>query len=253
MLIDVQILNQNVGILKMQRPEKRNALNIVMLKEFILKFEQLELNEQIRVILLEGEGVCFCSGLDLCEANDRTQIEESAELIKTLLLKIYTSTKITIASVHGAAMAGGAGLMGICDIIVATSDCKISLPELKRGLVPAFIITFLRRKLAEGVLRELVVTGRVLTGIQAKEIGLVHYIVSENERAVFIERLTQDALQSAPGAVIHTKQLLDVLYGRKIEEELKIAEKAHRLSRDSTEAAIGIQAFFEKREPDWSR
>jgi methylglutaconyl-CoA hydratase len=234
------------------RPKKKNALDIQLMKNLNQKLLEIEKDQKVHVIVLEGEGSCFCSGLDLNEATERDKIEESAEMLKTLLLRIYLSSKITIASVHGVAIAGGAGLLSVCDVAVAAKETKIGLPEVKRGLVPALILAFLRRKIPEGALREIVLTGRILTAEEAKSIGWIHHIVEESKRAEFVHQLVQEALTCAPVAVFHTKNLLESFHTRGIDEEVKLAEKVHRLSRESKEAMEGIKAFFEKRPAKWN-
>ena len=236
----------------MDRPKKRNALNISLMKDLNQTLLELEKDPKVRIVVLEGEGTCFCSGLDLMEATQRETIEESAELLKTLLLRIYLSSKVTIASVHGAAIAGGAGVMSVCDIAIAAKGTKIGLPEVKRGLVPAIILAFLRRKLSEGVLREIVLTGRILTAEEAKSIGWVHHVVDEAKRGEFTLQIVHNALSCAPISVFHTKNLLESFHPRGIDEEVKLADKVHRLSRESKEAIEGVESFFEKREPKWN-
>lgn len=236
----------------LDRQDKRNALNIELMEELNVHWTDVENDPKVRVVILEGAGPCFCSGLDLALANQRDRIEQSAEVLKTLLLNIYLSSKITIASVHGAAIAGGAGLMSVCDVILASQGTKIGLPELQRGLVPAIIAVFLRRKLPEGVLKELILLGRLLSAAEAKQIGWIHYAVDAIDHATHLQALVQQALKSAPLAVFHTKNLLESFHVRSVDHELKLADKVHRLSRESKEATEGIAAFFEKREPEWS-
>lgn len=238
--------------LTLNRPEKRNALNIDLMRQLNEKLLEIEKDEKIRVIVLEGAGESFCGGLDLHEASDREVIEESAELLKVLLLRLYLSAKITIASVHGGAIAGGAGLMSVCDVVIADHGSKIGLPEVRRGLVPAIILAFLRRKLPEGIFREIALMGRMISAEEAKAIGWVHYLVDKKERSKKLDEIVKEALLCAPVAVFHTKNLIESFHARGIDEEVKLAERVHRLSRESKEAIEGIKAYFDKREPKWT-
>src|SRR6266498_2340399 len=134
-----------VTTLTLNRPDKRNALNVELLEEFCAGIAAAESDASQRVLVLRGAGAVFCSGLDLAEAAQPERAIASAELVGKALRALATTRLITIAAVQGAAIAGGAGLMSACDFAVATRDAKFGYPEVRRGLVPALIMTFLRR------------------------------------------------------------------------------------------------------------
>lgn len=253
MSVSLEYRDRGVAIIELNRPEKRNALNIPLMEELLAAIEEANGNDAVRVICLTGAGPAFCSGLDLEVARDQEGIEMSADLLMRLFLTLHHSLKVTLASVQGAAIAGGLGLAIVCDIAIGEEDAKFGLPEVRRGLVPAVIIAFLRRLIPERRLRELVLTGRLVDAKRAYEIGLISEVVKSGTLKKRTDEVIGELLKGAPGAIFHTKTLLDQLHAQTIEEALCVAEHAHRLSRESPEGLEGINAFFEKRPPNWEK
>jgi methylglutaconyl-CoA hydratase len=160
---------------------------------------------------------------------------------------------VTIAVVHGAAAAGGAGLVSACDMAVAAAGARIGYPETRRGLVTGLVMTFLRRQIRERDAREILLTGEMLTAERALAIGLVNRVAPTPEAALDEARsLADSVLQGGPLAVSRTKALLAGLWHRPVREDLEGALGAHIEARDSAEAAEGIAAFREKRLPRWA-
>lgn len=244
-------IKAGVAYIQLNRPDKRNALNIEMMEQLLQAILQASDRADVRVISLSGKGSVFCAGLDLHVAKDIDCIEKSAELLKHLFLALHNTLKVTIASVQGAAIAGGLGLATVCDITIGQEGAKFGLPEVRRGLVPAVIIPFLRRLIPEKTLRELVLTGHLIDAKRAYEMGLISEVVKVGQLDKRTEEVIKECLKGAPGAIFHTKRLLDQLHTQLIEEALNVAEHAHRLSRESDEGQEGINAFFEKRPPNW--
>src|SRR5207244_2991935 len=121
-----------------------------------------------RVIILRGAGAAFCTGLDLREAADHTKAHATAEMVANTLVAISQTRLVTIAAVHGAAVAGGAGIMSACDFVVAAERTKIGYPEVRRGLVAGLVMTFLRRQVGERNMRELLFSGELIDAARAK-------------------------------------------------------------------------------------
>ena len=114
------------------------------------------------MIILRGAGAAFCTGLDLKEAADQTKAHATAEMVANTLIAISQTRLITIAIVHGAAVAGGAGIMSACDFVVAAQRTKIGYPEVRRGLVAGLVMTFLRRQIGERNMRELLLGSELI-------------------------------------------------------------------------------------------
>jgi methylglutaconyl-CoA hydratase len=241
------------AVLTLNRPEKRNALCIELLEQLVAAIAQAEGDPAQRILILRGAGPAFCSGLDLAEAAEAASGHRSAELIAQALLALSGSRLVTIAAVHGAAVAGGAGLMSACDMAVAAAGMKIGYPEPRRGLVAGLVMTFLRRQLRERDAREILLTGELFSAERALEIGMVNRVAPTAD-AAFAEagRLADSVRQGGPKAVEATKRLLAVLWHRSVKEDLDRALAAHMEARNSTEAAEGIAAYHERRLPKWA-
>jgi methylglutaconyl-CoA hydratase len=156
---------------------------------------------------------------------------------------------VTIAAVHGAIMGGGIGLMSACDIAIAADDARIAFPEVHRGLVAALVTVLVRRQVADRVLRELVLLGEPIDATQAKSIGLLSRVTSADRLRTETHDVAMQAVKGAPGAIARTKRLLDELSARPIASELDRALQYHLAARNDSEAAEGIAAFLQKREP----
>ena len=242
-----------VTTVTLNRPDKRNALNVELLTHLSAAISAAESDATQRILVLRGAGKVFCSGLDLDEAALPDHAHASAERIAAGLRTLSASRLITIAVVQGAAIAGGAGLMSACDFAVATRDAKFGYPEVRRGLVPALIMTFLRRQLRERDARELLLLGKLFDATHAHAIGLVNRVVAD-EAALETEvrSLISSLLQGAPGAVAESKKLLAELWPMSVPADLDRALKFHLGARNSSEAKEGVAAFREKRPPNWA-
>ena len=241
-----------ITVLTLNRPERRNALSLQLLTELIAAIKVASDEPQERVLILRGAGAAFCTGLDLKEASDHTKAHATADLVAKALLAVSQTRLVTIAAVHGAAVAGGAGLMSACDYVVAAERTKIGYPEVRRGLVAGLVMTFLRRQLRERDIRELLLGSELIDAARAREIGLVNRVVPKPEDTLTeAERFAEQALQGAPNAVLQTKQLIEEYWGRSVKDDIELALKHHMQARTSTEAREGIAAFNEKRPPNW--
>ncbi len=238
-------------VVTLNRPERRNALTIELLTELTDALNQASSDSTQRVLILRGAGKAFCAGLDLQETTVTEKAHRSAEMVAKTLLAISQTRLITIAQIHGAAVAGGAGLMSACDFAVAAERTKIGYPETKRGLVAGLVLTFLRRQLRERDIRELLFTGELITADRAREIGLVNRVVPPNDLENETDKIVQAVLQNAPDALASTKGLIEELWSSSVKEDVDTALRHHMEARESSEAQEGIAAFLEKRAPNW--
>src|SRR6266404_2214012 len=235
----------------LNRPERRNALTLDLLNELSAAVKVASDQPEERVLILRGAGAAFCTGLDLREAADHTKAHATAEMVARTLVILSQTRLITIAAVHGAAVAGGAGIMSACDFVVGAERTKIGYPEVRRGLVAGLVMTFLRRQVGERNMRELLLGSELIDAERAKEIGLVNRVVSKDDLMSEAQKFAQSALQGAPGAVKQTKRLIDELWWRSVKQDVNLALKYHMEARESAEAREGIAAFNEKRNPNW--
>src|SRR5437868_4805086 len=240
-----------ITVVTLNRSERRNSLTIELLNELIAAIRVASDEPRERVLILRGAGAAFCTGLDLKEAADLKKAQMTAELVAKTLITLAETRLVTIAAVHGAAVAGGAGIMSACDFVVAAEKTKIGYPEVRRGLVAGLVMTFLRRQVGERNMRELLLGSELIHAERARGIGLVNRVVARDDVMSEAQKFAQSVLQGAPGALAQTKRLIDELWWRSVKEDVDLALKYHLQARESNEASEGIAAFNEKRPPNW--
>jgi methylglutaconyl-CoA hydratase len=247
----VEKQSPEISVLSLNRPERRNALTIDLLNELIAAIKVASEEPRARILILRGAGQAFCTGLDLKEAADPTKAHATADMVAKTLVTLSQTRLVTIAAVHGAAVAGGAGIMSACDFVVASEKTKIGYPEVRRGLVAGLVMTFLRRQIGERNMRELLLGSELIDAERAREIGLVNRVVARDELMTAAQKFANSVLQGAPGAVAQTKRLIEELWSSSVKEDIDLALKYHIQARESNEAREGIAAFNEKRPPKW--
>src|SRR5438477_5764341 len=193
-----------IHVATLNRPEHRNALTIELLTELCAAINVASEQPEQRVLILRGAGAAFCTGLDLKEAADTTKAHATAEMVANTLVAISQTRLVTIAAVHGAAVAGGAGIMSACDFVVAAERTKIGYPEVRRGLVAGLVMTFLRRQVGERNMRELLFSGELIDAPRAQLIGLVNRVVPADVLMNEVQTFAESVLQGAPSAVAQT-------------------------------------------------
>ncbi|HEY6155504.1 MAG TPA: enoyl-CoA hydratase/isomerase family protein [Candidatus Udaeobacter sp.] len=251
-VILVETQSPQITVITLNRPERRNALTLELLTDLCAAINAASQQPEQRILILRGAGAAFCTGLDLKEAADTTKAHATAKMVANTLISISQTRLVTIAAVHGAAVAGGAGIMSACDFVVAAEKTKIGYPEVRRGLVAGLVMTFLRRQVGERNMRELLYTAELIDAAGAKEIGLVNRVVAPEEVMNEAQKFAVSVLQGAPGALAQTKRLVEDLWWHSVKEDVDIALKYHMEARKSDEAREGIAAFNEKRKPNWA-
>ena len=249
-LVLVEKRTPQITLVILNRPERRNALTIEMLTELTGAINVVSDEPPQRILILRGAGAAFCTGMDLKAATSQNP-HAMAELVAKTLLTLSQTRLLTIAAVHGAAVAGGAGIMSACDFVVAAEGTKIGYPEVRRGLVAGLVMTFLRRQIGERNMRELLLGSALIDAQRAKEIGLVNRVVAQDDLMSEAQKFADAVLQGAPGALEQTKRLIEELWWRPVREDVDLALNYHVQARESSEAREGIAAFNEKRRPKW--
>jgi len=249
--ITTQSLGSSIIMVTLNRPDKRNALNVALMEELSFTFEELYKDPSQRVVILNAQGPAFCTGMDLNETADPSLTEKSAMFVARLFRAIYLSPLVTIAAVQGDALAGGAGLVAACDIAIASKEACFGFPETRRGLVAAQVATLLRRQISMRDVRELLLVGESIDSQKALTIGLINRVVEKEQLLIEATKMANDVLKGAPTATRETKHLLHSLDSSSFYDELKIALSFHENARNSDEAKEGVAAFFEKRKPNW--
>ncbi len=241
----------------LNRPEVHNAFNEVMVSEIIEALKFLETKKDIRIIVLQGRGKSFCAGADLNWMKDVVnysfdQNYNESYNLSVCFNKIYTSKKITIALVHGAAIGGANGLMAACDFVYAEPDTVFSLSEVKIGLIPACIGPYIIKRVGEFAAKEFMLSGLRFNGEIAERKGLINKSIPKDEFAGYFRKMVNLLLTSGPEATIQCKELIHSLCNNiSYSEALEYTAKMIAEIRQSEEGQEGMNAFLEKRKPNW--
>lgn len=252
-------LTQRVALIWLNRPEVRNAMDDALIGELADAVQCAVEDDEVRAIVLAGRGKAFCAGGDLNwmrRAREFTpdQARADSAALARLLRSLYESPKPVVARVHGAAYAGGMGLVAACDIAVASTDTRFCLSEVKLGLVPAMIGPYVVRAIGEANARRYFLTAEVFEAAEAFRIGLVHDLAAPDELDAKVNALLGHLLLGGPQALGEAKRLVRDVAGRALDDAL-LDDTAARIAalRASDEGQEGIAAFFEKRHPAWVR
>ena len=251
-------LGESMAWVNLDRPEVRNALNAEMIHELTEAFDWLSSRDDIRVIILKGNGSAFCAGADLNYMKSMAkygfaQNITDAEKLSKLFRAMYYSGKAVIAVVHGACIGGANGMVAAADIVIAERGTKFAFSEVRLGLTPATISPFVFARIGNSACRELMLTGRRFTADEAKEYGLVNVVVDEagliDAERTYIEYF----MQASPDAIAECKSLLRMVSGTDdpnspLLYQTSVAIAHQRVSKAGQE---GMTAFFEKRKPNW--
>jgi methylglutaconyl-CoA hydratase len=249
-------LDGPVAHVVLDRPEVRNAFDGAMVRELRDAVAAASARDDIRVIVLAGRGSAFSAGADLAwmkEVAGFTREKNLAEArgLFELFRTIDRSPKAVVASVQGAALGGGVGLVAVADVVVAEEGAQFGFTEVRLGLVPAVISPYVVRKIGASAARELFLTGERFTAAKAAAIGLVHHVVRLDELDATVDARVRELLHAAPGAVAAAKDLVRSVSGHTVDGVRELVCKRIAERRASDEGQEGLRAFLEKREPDW--
>lgn len=256
-LLDVS--PEGVSVVTLNRPDKRNAFDELMIADLSDRFETLKGADHVRVVFLRGAGETFCAGADIDWMRRSAELSEignetDALALARMLQHLHELPQLTIALAHGAAMGGGAGLVAACDVAVATKNTQFRFSEVRLGLTPATISPYVVEAIGVRWAKALFATAETFDGVFAEKIGLVQYAVGTlEEQGAIAEHLTSLAMAAAPDAVADAKALVRHVDGRRIDDALA-RETAKRIAarRVSDEGREGLAAFLEKRKPEWN-
>jgi enoyl-CoA hydratase/carnithine racemase len=252
-------IHEHAGTIILNRPQKRNALSRTLLRELDQALDDLHLERKVRAVVLTGAGTAFCAGMDLEEMretslqeNSHTQWHEDACQYLEVILKIWRFPKPLIAAVNGPAVAGGAGLVLACDIVLAAETATFSLPEPLRGIVAGMVSPLLAFRLGGGQAARLLLTASTIDSTEARRIGLFHEVVHPDHLWPRAVELAAQCARAAPEALLLTKQMLNETIGEHLPTLLAAGAAASASARTTEAAAEGLAAFLEKRSPKWN-
>ncbi|MHB8302194.1 MAG: enoyl-CoA hydratase/isomerase family protein [Acidobacteriaceae bacterium] len=244
-----------VVTVRLNRPERRNALNPALIEELLTVFEEMA-GRSSGVTVLTGSGTAFCAGLDLdhlqvLASHTPQQQREDSERIARLFRTLYDLPLPTIAAVNGHAIAGGMGLATICDFTLSVPQAKFGYTEARIGFVPAIVSSFLVLQVGEKKARDLLLTARLIAADEAQGLGLVNEIVDAQELLPRAEQLAQQLLQNSPESLRATKKLLSSCTKERLDRELAAAVDWNAKARETADFHEGVASFLEKRTPVW--
>ncbi len=255
--IEIQ-LGQGVAVLWLNRPEVRNAFDGTLIAELTRALKALDADDSVRAVVIAGQGKAFCAGADLnwmkqMAASDLEANQDDALGLASMLHTLYTLSKPTVARVHGAAYAGGLGLIACCDIAVAALDTDFCVSEVKLGLAPATISPYLVRAIGERQARRFFLSAEVFTAADAYRLGLVHDIAPLQELDGAVNQILGHLIKGGPKAQAATKELIRAVSGAPITRDL-LEETARRIAglRASDEGRAGLKSFFERKPAPWT-
>jgi methylglutaconyl-CoA hydratase len=236
------------------RPDKRNALNAAVIAGIAEGYRRAHEDKDVRVIVLTGTGEkAFCAGMDLQPgggfAYDLSRPNlDYADLLRTA----QNSTKPSVARINGVCMAGGIGLLCMTDLAVAAADVVFGLPEVKVGVYPMQVLSLLQSMAPPRTVREWCVTGEPFSAADAKEAGLLNYVVPANELDAKIEWLVGRIADKSPTAIRRGKYAARMLASMSFDQGIAYAESQIASLSMTQDAKEGMAAFVEKRKPVWS-
>lgn len=251
----LDINDQGVATLTLNRPEVHNAFDDVMITELLQALNEVENNSHARVLVLRSEGKNFSAGADLnwmrsmADKNYQQNVDDAGEL-GLLMERLDLLSKPSIALVQGAAFGGAVGLAACCDIVLAQPRSSFCLSEVKIGLIPAVISPYVVRTIGERQSRRYMLTAERFFADKAQQLGLVNEVVEDFEDP--LNKLLEAVLANSPQAVKACKQLIRHVGSRPVDKDVREHTiKAIAEIRVSDEGQEGLSAFLEKRPAAW--
>lgn len=248
------------AVLTLNRPERRNALSRGLIAALTDAFQRVREDAAARCVILTGAGSVFCAGMDLAELAEsldgaeapstETTVWEDALRLATLFELIYTLPKPTIAAVNGAATAGGAGLVTVCDLALAVPEARLGYPEVRRGLVAAMVMPHLLRHVGERTARYLLLSGELIDAGEACRTGLINAVVPAAHLLEQAQAWCRSLAEGGPNALANTKALLQRFSRQAL--SLEEAARASAAPRLTEECKQGLRAFFAKQPTPWA-
>jgi methylglutaconyl-CoA hydratase len=251
-------IDAGVGIVTLNRPERHNAFDDVVIAELSEALLSMASDPAVRVVVISSIGKSFCAGADLdwmrrAAAYDFERNRSDAGELAKMLRRIAECPKPVIARVQGPAYGGGVGVIAACDIAVATFEARFALTEVKLGLIPAVIGPHVLAAIGERYARRYMLTAETFSAAEAYRIGLIHeMVVDEAALDEAVGEWVEAIMKNGPQALAEAKMLIRAIAGRPFSAAL-IEDTVERIARVrvSPEGQEGLAAFLEKRRPRW--
>lgn len=250
-------IEDHIGFITLSRPEKRNALSPELIQELGNAFTAFENDPAVKVVVLNAEGKAFCAGADLDYIQQMQHFSyqenlEDSNRIKSLFTQIYEYPKVVVAQVQGHALAGGCGLVTVCDFAFAAFEALFGYTEVKIGFIPALVSVFLSEQIGQAKTAVLLLSGELISSSKAAELGLITEVVEqeflEQRTLEFAQKLVSD---NSAFSMQEIKQLLRSLGKAERHRALDLAAKSNAKARGHVDCVKGISAFLSKTKPTW--
>jgi methylglutaconyl-CoA hydratase len=250
--------NGEVATLTLNRPEKRNAFDDATIARFTYYLNEIQQNNEIRILVIRGNGEHFCAGGDIDwmkKTIEYSPFENYQDAIKLaeLMHLLFSLNKPTIALIQGGVYGGGTGLVACADIVLAEPETIFCFSEVKLGLVPAVISVYILKAIGLREAKRYMITAEPFNAKKALDLGLIHEITPPQEREDRLNFFIEQILNNGPHAVKIAKKMLLELNDEHFSPESykEYTAEIFANTRTSDEAQLGFTAFLEKRKPNW--
>jgi enoyl-CoA hydratase len=245
-------VKNNVGIVRLNRPQELNALNNKILGEIMDALEGFDADESTGAMVITGSDRAFAAGADVKEMADKTAVEMLLEDRIALFDRIQTISKPIIAAVSGYCLGGGNELAMSCDMIIASETARFGQPEITLGVIPGAGGTQrLARTVGKAVTMEMILNNRMLSAVEARQFGLVNKVVPVEDYLDEAVRLGGEIAERAPVAIRLAKETINRAFETSLTDGIADERRAFYFLFSTSDQKEGMSAFIEKRDPDW--
>lgn len=246
-------LENAIGVITLNRPEKRNALSLELLDELNAMLTTVSEDNEVRVVIIKGEGKVFCAGHDISQLVDRKMTDYTAifDTCVVVMEKIQGLPQPVIAQVHGVATAAGCQLVAACDLAVAEEGTLFGTPGVKIGLFCTTPGVPLVRAIGRKRALEMLFTGRMISAQEAEQYGLVNKVVPADQLAVETKALAEKIAEASPLTLSMGKEAFYTQVNLADSHAYDYAKRVIVTNLFAEDAKEGLSAFLEKRKPTW--
>lgn len=246
----------HIAYVKLHRPEIRNAFNPEMISEMTECFVKISQRQDLKAVVLQGEGKVFCAGADLSWMQDmvnfdfQRNVEDSKKLF-AMFQAIFDCPIPVVGFIQGAAFGGALGLIACCDYVIAEEKTQFCFSEVKLGIAPAVISAFIFKKIPRALIAPFMISAKIFNENQAMQMGLVHEICLAGEGHHQIQHFLHQVAQCGPNAVRETKKLIENINQQTWSDQKLITTELIAKLRTSAEGQDGLKSFLNKKSPSW--
>jgi methylglutaconyl-CoA hydratase len=254
----VSTKKDDVLTVTLNRPDVHNAMNDVLINELTRCFQQISKDDSVTTVIITGNGKSFCAGADLTWMKSMVHFSKEENMKDSHRLldmydSIYSCPKPVIGRVNGPAFGGGLGLIAVCDITLTVPDMRFGFSEVKLGIIPAVISTYVAKRMSPADMRRLFITGERFDSMIAQKIGLIDMVVPPDTLDQAVNSCVEQVRSSGPQAIKEIKHLIECLETMEVKEYKEFTVEKISELRVSHEGQERITAFLQKRKPNWKR